>query len=305
VRGAHPEREVERAIRHGGAIRSGERVLVACSGGPDSVALVAVLHALAVPMRLALTVSHVNHGVRASAWQDECVVAGVAAACGLELEVARLASSHGDEASLRDARYDSLTAIARQRECSVVATAHHAEDQSETVLLALFRGAGLQGLTGMRARRPLAEGVELARPLLTVASETLRSVCHAHALPYAIDATNADPGLRRNAVRGTLEALRPLFPGLDEAVARAANLAGDETHPSQRSQLRRHVRACLAEQAELRDVAFTHVEAAVRALEDGGSGTFWMKPGVWLEIRKGEVAGISRTDGNRPPGPAG
>lgn len=298
MRGAHPEREVERAIRNGGAIRVGQRVLVACSGGPDSVALTSALHALATPMQLQLTIAYVNHGIRTSALQDECVVASVAAACGLELEIARLAPPSGAESSLRDARYTALATLARKHACDVVATAHHAEDQSETVLLALFRGAGLEGLTGMRARRPLADGVDLARPLLPVASETLRRVCHARALPYAVDATNADRELRRNAVRGALEALRPVFPGLDEAVARAATLAGDERGATRRGELRRHVRACLAEQEELRDIAFAHVEAAVRALEAGSSGSFWMKPGVRLEIHEGVVAGITR--GGKP-----
>src|SRR5581483_2283257 len=183
---------------------------------------------------------------------------------------------------------------ARRRGCTAVVTAHHAEDQSETVLLALFRGAGPDGLAGMPARRPLDDGIALARPLLRVAAGALRDLCHARALPYAVDETNADAGLRRNAVRGALEALRPLFPGLDEAVARAATMASDETESSRRAELRRRVRACLAEQAELRDIAFTHVEAAVRALENGRSGRFWMKPGVLLEVRQGEVSGITR-----------
>ncbi len=294
MRGAHPERDIERAIRHGGAIRRGDRVLIACSGGPDSVALAAALTDLAAPMRLRLRLAHINHGVRASAWQDECVVASVAAGFGLELETERLAPGGRDEAFLREARYSSLLECARRAGSTVVATAHHAEDQSETVLLALFRGTGPDGIAGMRVRRPLAEGIDLARPLLTVASDALRQACHVRALPYAVDPTNADLGQRRNAVRGALDALRPLFPGLDQAVARAATLVGDESQAPRRAVLRRHVRACLAGQEELRDIEFAHVEAAVRALESRGTGHFWMKPGVRLEILQGEITGITR-----------
>jgi tRNA(Ile)-lysidine synthase len=294
LRKAHPERDIERAIRHGGAIRRGDRVLIACSGGPDSVALVAALRDLATPMRLELRLAHVNHGVRASAWQDECVVACVAAGFELALETVHLELDRPNEASLREARYASLLECARRAGSSVVATAHHAEDQSETVLLALFRGTGPDGIAGMRARRALGGGIDLARPLLCVSPDALRHACHVRALPYAVDPTNADLGQRRNAVRGALDALRPLFPGLDEAVARAATLVGDESQSGRRAVLRRHVRACLASQEELRDIEFSHVEAAVRALESGGTGSFWMKPGVRLEILLGEVTGITR-----------
>ena len=140
----------------------------------------------------------------------------------------------------------------------------------------------------------LAFGIDLVRPLLRVSPESLRDYCHFHGLPYAVDPTNADFGVRRNAVREALGALRPLFPGLDEAVARAAELVGDERESSARSDLRRRVRERLARETPLRDVDFTHVEAAVRTLESGGSGTFFMKPGVRLEILRGDIAGISR-----------
>ncbi|MBV8372588.1 MAG: tRNA lysidine(34) synthetase TilS [Candidatus Eremiobacteraeota bacterium] len=294
MRGAHGERDIERSIREGEAIRRGDRVLVACSGGPDSVALAAALHALAPAMALEVRLAYVNHGTRASAAQDECVVASVAATFALPFETARLTTQRRDEASMREARYAALTTCAGRTGSTVIATAHHAEDQAETVLLALFRGAGPDGMAGMRPRRALTGGIDLARPLLHVSTETLRHACHVRALPYAIDPANADASLRRNAVRGALDALRPLFPGLDEAVARAATLVGDRAEAPQRAALRQHVRACLAQQAELCDIAFAHVEQAVRALESGGSGTFWMKPGVRLEILHGDITGITK-----------
>lgn len=295
MRGARPQRHLEAAIARGGVVRRGERILVACSAGPDSVALAGLLQAAAVPMQLGLRLAYVNHGTRASAAQDECVAAALAVALSLPLDIARLRPSAGGEAPLREARYAALAELARRYDCAAVATAHHAEDQSETVLLALFRGSGPGGIRGMRPRRELAAGVDLIRPLLGTGASDLRAYCHARGLPYAVDPTNDDGELRRNAVRTALGALRPLFAGLDEAIARAAELSNDEREALPRAHLRRRVRRQLALERELRDVDFLHVEAAVRALETGSSGSFFMKAGVRLEIRDGAIAGITRT----------
>jgi tRNA(Ile)-lysidine synthase len=294
MRGARPERGVERSIESSGVIRQGERVLVACSGGPDSVALLAAAHAVAQRLHVELSAAFVNHGVRASALQDECVVLQVAAQFEIPLDVLPLEVMARDEQRMRAARYEALLAAARRRACTAVATAHHAEDQSETVLLALLRGTGPVGLRGMRGRRRLGDGIDLVRPFLGIPSEELRAYCHTRALPYAVDPTNAEPSLRRNAVREALAALRPLFPSLDAAMARAADLFSEEADASRRAELRRCVRDLFAEAQELRDIDFRHVEAAVRALERGGTGTFHMKPGVALRIERGEIAGITR-----------
>lgn len=296
MRGAHPERAIEQAIAQGGVIHAGERIVVACSGGPDSVALAAALHALAPSLRVSLSLAHVNHGLRESAWQDECVALRVAASCEVPIDVVALEPGTSDEATLRDARYEALLGVARRRDASAVATAHHAEDQSETVLLALFRGAGPQGLRGIEPRRRLGPGVDLIRPALRVAGDDLRYYCHVNGLPYAVDPTNRDPALRRNAVRAALEALRPDFPGLDEAVARAAELVDAEGARAPRARLRRRVREVLAEQGELVDVDFEHVEAAVRTLEMGGSGRFHMKAGLTLRIEPGGPAVMRSSD---------
>ncbi len=117
---------------------------------------------------------------------------------------------------------------AKHWECDVVATAHHAEDQTETVFLALLRGTGRPGCAECAAgggwRRDWIWSVLSSE----IPSETLREYCHARALPYAVDPSNADTTLRRNAVREALSALRPLFPGLDAAVARAAEVVAEE-----------------------------------------------------------------------------
>lgn len=284
MRGAKPEASIEQSIERDGVIRRGERVVIACSGGADSVALAHALHAARVPMELELTLAYVNHGTRESAWQDECVVLRIGAAFGIPVRIAALDGIARDEARLREARYAALTGIARDCGASAVATAHHREDQSETVLLALFRGAGPAGLAGMRARRPLSGGIDLARPLLSFGEAELRHACHVHALPYAVDPTNADASIRRNAVREALDALRPLFPGLDAAIARTADVLGEELAGTPRAELRRHVRETLAASIGLRDVDFRHVEAAVRAMERGRSGRFHIKKSVEVQI---------------------
>lgn len=289
MRGTHPERALEQTLERGGVIRKGERILIACSGGSDSVGLAAALAALARPMELQLALAHVNHGVRHSAWQDEAVALRVAAALGIHARVVALQPGKRDEATLRDARYEALTALARETGATAIATGHNAGDQTETVLMALFRGTGPQGLAGMPPRRPLAEGVDLIRPLLRLEREEIRAYAQTAGLPYAVDPTNADLTLRRNAVREALAALRPLFPGMDGAVSRAAEVVASELAETPEAALRRQVRATLREHQAIRGVDFEHIEAAVRALERGRSGRFSMGPGVEVTIENGRL----------------
>lgn len=289
MRGTRPERAIEQAVEQGGVIRKGDSIVIACSGGSDSVGLAAILHAIQKPMDLQLRLVHVNHAQRASAWQDEAVALRVGAALGIPANIVALQPARGDEATMRDARYDALADAARRCGANVVATGHNAEDQTETVLLALFRGTGPLGLAGMPSRRSLAEGLDLARPLVRFPRAEIREYVQISGLPYSVDPTNANAAFRRNAVREALAALRPLFPGLDIAVARAAQVIGDELADAPQATLRRQVRARLREHQALRGVDFEHIEAAVRALERGGSGRFAMGAGVELAIENGEL----------------
>lgn len=289
MRGTHPERALEQAVEREGALSHGDRVLIACSGGADSVGLAAILNALAKPMSLQLTLAHVNHGIRGSAWQDEAVVLRISAALGIPVRIAALQGMDPAEGGLREARYDALCAIARTCGANAVASAHTAEDQTETVLLALFRGTGLQGLAGMPARRELDEGIELVRPLLRRTRSEVVTYAQNAGLPYALDPTNADLTLRRNAVREALAALRPLFPGLDEAVSRASLVVTDDLTAGPQARRRRQVRRSLEEHQALDGVDFAHVEAAVRALERGRPGRFAMAPGVEITVENGAL----------------
>jgi tRNA(Ile)-lysidine synthase len=269
VRGARPERALDAAIRSAVQFPPGARVCVACSGGPDSVALASLLDRLAQDDGYDLVLAHVNHGVRASADQDECVVLSAGARLGRRVLVARPHLERDDEASLRDARYAALAALARDAGAPFVATAHTAEDQTETVLLALFRGTGLAGLRGIPPRRPLADGIGIVRPVLRLTHAELATELRRSGLPYAIDPSNADARYRRNALREPLERLRAEFPHLDRAVARCAAIVRDEIEGTERARARRAMREELRDRDALRDVPFERIEAALDAAERG------------------------------------
>jgi tRNA(Ile)-lysidine synthase len=290
MRGARPGRTLELALARTNALKDGESVVVACSGGPDSVALAAALAAVASKRGWQLALAHVNHGLRASASQDEAVVLHVGAALGLQVRVVALEGAARGEAALRKARYAAFARVARELGANAVATAHTAEDQTETVLMALFRGTGTGGLAGIPNRRPMCVGVDLCRPLLRWDHAALRRYCQQNGVPYALDPTNADLRYRRNAVRTALGALRFSFPALDRAVARAAQTVADELAGESRALSRRRVREALRASGALVDVDFEHVESAVRALERGRSGEFHMRPKVALRIRQGSLS---------------
>jgi len=290
MRGAHPERDLETAVLRERALLFGRRLTVACSGGADSVALVALLSSLSERMELQLRLAYVHHALRRSAWQDECVVLRIAATFGLPVDTLPIDPTSPDEATLRERRYEALAEHARTWGNDAVVTAHHAQDQSESVLLALFRGAGERGLGGMRVRRSLSEGVELLRPLLAIDGEALRAYCHARALPYAVDPSNASLDVRRNAVRDALDTLRPRFPGLDRAVARAATIAGNaaENEEADRGVARRWLSGALARRFGRDSSEFERVEALLAAIEGGGSGRYALGGGASVLLRDGK-----------------
>lgn len=267
MRGARPERALDAVVRNGVRFARGSRVCVACSGGPDSVALASLVDRLARPAEVEVVLAHVNHGVRASADQDECVTLSVATRLGRRVAIARPAPAASDEAALRDARYDALARLARETGADQIVTAHTAEDQTETILLALFRGTGVDGLAGMAPRRPLAPGLELVRPLLRITHDELATELRHSGLPYALDPTNAQTRYRRNALRVHLGALRADFPALDRAVARFGEILRDELDETPRAGARRALHARLREAGASRELSFAAIEAALADAE--------------------------------------
>jgi tRNA(Ile)-lysidine synthase len=212
-------------------------LLLAVSGGADSTALLRALAAVAPARtwRLSLTVAHIHHGVRPEAGDDQRFVADLAAALGLPFASAALDPSTfvgNREAAMRRARYGKLLDLARAAGARYVVTAHHADDQLETVLLRIARGAGVRGLAGLRWNRPLQRGagVRLLRPMLMVTGDEARAFLTAIGQPWREDASNADISRARARLRlEALPALRAIHPrAAAKAVALGDRLRGIE-----------------------------------------------------------------------------
>ncbi len=284
MRGAKPERALEEAAAAACALAPGETVLVAASGGADSTALAALAAAAAEAVGATVVLGHVNHAQRPSSWQDEGVVLAVGTALRVRVLAASLPPGGAAESRLRDERYAALARQARTCSATRVFTAHHARDQTETVLLALFRGTGCEGLAGIPRRRELAPEVHVERPLLEIEPAALRAYCTYRHLPYAIDPTNDDATYRRNAVRAALAELRSSFPHLDAAVARHARLVRDRDDGTSRARLREGLHEELRTAGVARDVTFERLDAAARAIEEGRRGRHFLRHGVELIV---------------------
>ncbi|MGB7733023.1 MAG: tRNA lysidine(34) synthetase TilS [Thermoguttaceae bacterium] len=183
-------------------------VLVAVSGGGDSVALLRAMAALKTEGEGRLCAAHLNHHLRAGADEDEQFVVDLCSRLGVACEVGhvdagRLAAGDGIEAAARAARYRFLEKAAGRLGARFVATAHTADDQAETILHRIVRGTGIRGLSGMARTRPLADAV-LIRPLLAVRRAELAAYLDAIQQPYRHDPSNADPRFTRNRIRHQL-----------------------------------------------------------------------------------------------------
>ena len=180
------------------AVSRREAVLVAVSGGVDSVCLLRLLVEVGQPV----VVATIDHGLRPSSRADTDWVIGLAASLGLEAERVAVRVEAGNvQAQARRARYAALGGVARRRKLRVVATGHTATDQAETVLMALARGAGLRGLAGMAPRRALTDGVDLVRPLLQTSRSDLEAVARDQGWAWREDPTNATDAFQRNRIR--------------------------------------------------------------------------------------------------------
>ena len=223
-------KSVRNTIQATGLIRQDESVLVAVSGGLDSMVLLDVLTA----MGISLTVAHLNHSLRDGAAEDAAFVAGAAQRYGLPLQsgtadVAAFADTNSQsiETAARTVRYGFLTQAAHAAGASVIAVAHHADDNIETVLHRILRGTHLRGLAGMPISRAM-DGTRLVRPLLPCRREELLAYARRHGLDWREDPTNLDTDFRRNFLRHELLPLLRdrLNPRVDDALLRLAETAG-------------------------------------------------------------------------------
>ncbi len=200
---------------------------VAYSGGPDSTALLHALAQLPEAQQRGLRALHIDHGLHPDSrqWSTHC--RQLALEWGVTCLVLRVEVDHargyGLEAAARDARYRAFALSLQKGELLLLG--HHRDDQAETVLLKLLRGAGPEGLGGMRAMRPLGQG-RLWRPLLEVPREVLRGYVQSHALPCIDDPSNADSRLSRNFLRhDILPRLSQHWPQALESITHSARLS--------------------------------------------------------------------------------
>lgn len=188
-------------IRRHGLLHGGETVLVAVSGGADSVALVHLLHELIPVLRLSLHVAHIHHGLRREAEADADFVGRLCERLAVPYHLERVAVRkeppwEGLEAEARRARYAALLARARAVGAHRVATGHTADDQAETVLMRLLQGAGPRGLAGIAPVRG-----PLIRPLLETRRIEIERHLRQRGLDWVEDPSNRDPRFLRNRIR--------------------------------------------------------------------------------------------------------
>ncbi|HEY2881911.1 MAG TPA: tRNA lysidine(34) synthetase TilS [Pirellulales bacterium] len=213
-------------------------VVLAVSGGPDSVALLRAMSALKRQAGGAggLVVAHFDHQLRANSGDDAKFVRQLAAECNLPFElgqadVATLAEKSGDgiESAARAARYAFLEKVALRVGARYVATGHTACDQVETVLFNLLRGTGLAGLAGIERARLLCPAVTLLRPMLSFSRQEVLRYLSGIGQEFRTDPSNLTDDFTRNRVRNELlPLLRERFnPEVDAALERLAQLSGD------------------------------------------------------------------------------
>ena len=214
------DREVERFAKN----KVARRVLVALSGGVDSVSLLHKLSELRKQHEISIVALHVDHQIQPESdqWVRHCQVQ-----CDVfrvPLQTAKLTfqnTMHGQEAAARQARYDWFAS--QMNPTDVLVTAHHLEDQVETVLLRQFRGSGLLGLGAMHEIRKFGLGW-LARPLLSVPKEMIIAYAKMYDLGYIDDPSNLDTRIDRNFIRHeVLPLIRSRWPSVDRTIFRSSD----------------------------------------------------------------------------------
>jgi tRNA(Ile)-lysidine synthase len=229
-------------IRRQGLVSAGDKLVVAVSGGADSVCLLHILRKHRDDLDIELYVAHLNHQLRgAESDADASYVSALAKKLGVPaiIESRDVAAYHNRklgslEEAAREVRCAFLADVAGKVGASKVATGHTCDDHIETILLHLLRGAGTTGLRGLQSRSalPYAEKsgrLELVRPLLEITRQETAGYCRRHRLAPRSDSSNESPSFLRNRIRlELLPVLRSYNPGIDRALLRLADIAGDD-----------------------------------------------------------------------------
>ena len=196
---------VRKTIERSSMLARGDHLLVAVSGGPDSVALLRVLMLLSPEYQLQLTTAHLNHGLRdTEAKEEEDFVRRISKAMGItcickkvDIRMLRTGKGRSLEEIAREERYKFLSETAEACGAQKIATGHHHDDQAETILINLIRGSGLEGLKGIA---PVRDDL-IIRPLLDVGREEILAFLKREGLAYMVDSSNLDPIYLRNRIR--------------------------------------------------------------------------------------------------------
>jgi tRNA(Ile)-lysidine synthase len=191
---------VRRTVRERALLSPGDHVLVACSGGPDSTALLHVLHRLRSELGVTLCVASIDHGLRPESTSEVERVGGFASALGVPFYSARVElvkEGASLQARARELRYGALQEVARARGAACIAVGHTQDDQAETVLARVLRGAGLRGLGGIEARR----SDSVIRPLLDCRRADVRTYAVERQLPFVDDPSNHQRTFERVRIR--------------------------------------------------------------------------------------------------------
>lgn len=224
---------IEKTILTNDLIRSGDRVLIALSGGADSVFMTEVLRTLAPKMGFDIAAAHYNHGIRGeNADRDEEFVRQLCRRLQIPLftekgDVPSFARECGTsiETAARLKRYEFLRRILKQADCKVIATAHHLDDNAESILLHLLRGSGTRGLCGMK----YASG-DIIHPLLDVRRSDIEAYLEENGIGFVTDETNFKDDCSRNALRLRIlpELEKSINPAVKEAIVRCGRIIGED-----------------------------------------------------------------------------
>lgn len=226
-------KRVEAYIRKHKLLKHNHTVIVAVSGGPDSLCLLHILYRLKDKYNLKLVVAHLNHGLRPEAEKEALAVEELArelSACFEKKEVDIIAYKKenrlSEEEAGRRARYDFFHQVARKYKAEIIALGHHFDDQAETVLLNIIRGTGPDGLAGIMPARSKGM-VKLIRPLLFMRRTEIEEYCRTYKLKPSIDRSNLETGYTRNKLRlALIPYLEEQFnPRISEALFGLSELA--------------------------------------------------------------------------------
>jgi tRNA(Ile)-lysidine synthase len=326
---------VTRYIQRQKLLKAGDRVGVAVSGGADSVALLRLLIELRKELGIVLSLVHFNHKLRgAEADADEFFVKKLAERHGLPIHCASgdvradaAATGLGIEAAARKLRYGYFKELLAKGTLERVATAHTLDDQAETVLMRVVRGAGTRGLAGIHPAVSISAGGSIVRPLLEVRRKQLEAYLSGIGQPWREDGSNRDLRYARNRVRhGILPRLeRGLNPSVREALATTAEIAHTEQeywdaeiarlmpglwdHPSSSLKLdqlrslslavQRRIIQAAAERVGLR-LEFQHIEKILELVGADRGGESATLPSGWQACREKQSLRFQSTEQPKP-----